>query len=250
MKWLVFTGACVVALVSLGVLAVDARNVHWEVRADGPVALCPYCRTEVHRFATVCAQCRRAIDWDAHNDPCRWCLEREDVELLKDRFTALELDEGPLPGDLARYPRAYFLDMEEGACTYCAGLGKVVEGSNGTEVNCPVCRGDGRCVACGGDRVVVTGDESAASRLDQRQALWRRALRREAMTHLPLKRALLVDEDVDLLRGYREAEQIEDEEGKNLLERARERIEGAFAALDSALQARAATLGAASPSGS
>jgi len=225
MKWLIFTGACVAVLVTLGILAVDERNVIWE----GRTPLCPYCRSELPNQAIVCKECGRSIDWVSHSETCRWCLSRKDVEHMTNLFDRLKVAKGPLPGELREFPQAYFRTMEAGACAYCGGLGKVMV--DGKEVTCPVCRGARRCIACGGDRRVELGDPVAARHLRERHAARELAERRAELTGLPLKLTLLVDQDVDALRGYVEAETLTGEQGRNLLEMARARVKRAFRAL-------------------
>lgn len=242
MKWLAFTAACVVALIALGVLAVDERDVEWEGRKP----LCPYCRVEVSFYAVACSACDRTLDWEPHKEPCRWCLQKEDVELLRDGLHALELeDDDPLPASLAEFAKPYLLAIEPGKCTYCGGLGSVLRGEE--ELPCPVCRGEENCVACGGDRVVVVGDKRAHRRRLERGRVWEEALRRERLTHLPLRRAALVDDDVEALNGQVEAEELVDEDGNNLLELARRRIERAYGALHDAVRQKGLKIPAGTP---
>ena len=223
MKWLLFTSVCVVVLVGLGILAVDERNVVWE----GRKALCPYCRAEVVYDSTVCPACDRSFDWRSHKEECRWCLDRDDVEHLLGLYRELTAT-GPLPESLAAWG-PYFEAIEAGKCTCCGGTGRVMEG--GKDVPCPVCRGDTRCIACGGTRSVVIGDEAAhrhaLERIDERA----RAQERAAVADLPIDVEMLVDEDVSALRGHVEAETLSDARGDNLLKLARARLKNAFRAL-------------------
>jgi hypothetical protein len=138
--------------------------------------------------------------------------------------------------------------MEEGRCTYCAGLGEVENGPG--EAPCPVCRGDGACVACGGDRVVIVGDPGARDRLLDRQETRNRAVDRAELTRQQVRESLLVDEDVEALRGYAEVEELSDEQDDDLLERARTRVERAFAAVKKAVESRAGAAAAATTSDS
>lgn len=225
MKWLVFTGLCVAVLITLGLLAVDERDVVWE----GRQAFCPYCRAEMPRLAVVCPKCRRSVDWTTNQEPCRWCLNRADVKHMNELFDDLQLESDPLPGALGAFTIAYFRSMDEGACTYCGGLGDVIE--NGVDVVCPVCRGGKLCIACGGDGSVTIGDEGAHTRVLERRSARELAEARAEVTGLPLKRALLTDQDVEALMGYAEAETLTDERGRNLLVRARARVKRAFQAL-------------------
>ena len=220
--WIAVTGVFVAGLVTLGVLAVDERNVVWEGRA----ALCPYCRAPLPNLAHACGECRRTVDWSPTSETCTHCLSAEDVQHLRNAFEALATKEEPLPGALAAFPVAYFDAMQPGGCVYCAGLKKVLDGGR-EKVDCPVCRSDGRCIACGGGRSVVIGDEAGHRRLLERRAVWGRARSSAELTRLAVARARLVDEDVRSLRGFLEAE----EQLGDLLLRARDRIAAAFAAL-------------------
>jgi len=223
MKWVLFTSGCVAALVALGFLAVDERDVVWEGRQP----LCGYCRAELAEQAVMCRECNRSLDWRPGSEECRWCLERKDVDHLLRLYRELG-ESGPTPESIAAYG-PYFEAISTGDCTYCGGIGKVMEG--GKEAQCPVCRGDKRCVACGGTRSVVIGDSGAHRRWLERQDAHVRAKARGSLTDLPLNDGVLVDEDVDALRGYVEAEKLSDELGRNLLEMARARMQGAFRAL-------------------
>lgn len=231
MKWLVFTGAFVAALIWLGVKAVEERDALWEGRSP----LCPYCREELNAYALACLHCRRTVDWDSTKETCRWCLSGEDVKILRDGLATLRLDKGdPLPASVAGFTRPYLLSIEPGDCTYCGGLGSVMNGRG--EMTCPVCRGRKRCIACEGGRKVVIGDKQAHQRALERKQAWEEALRREALTHLKLRREKLLDEDVKALQGFAEVEKLVDEAGDNLLVRARSRIERAFKAIHDAVE--------------
>jgi hypothetical protein len=234
MKWYVFTAACVVVLIALGIAAVDAADVAWE----GRTPVCPHCRAEVNNLAVFCSTCDRVFDWEQHTEECRWCLSRDDARHLRDVFAALDFEdeEEPYPEPLSDFPKAYFRAMEEGVCTYCAGLGHVMEGE--AKVGCPVCRGRGDCVACNGDRIVVIGSAAAHRTRIARRDDWVRAERRARLTGLPLRRSLLIDEDVKLLAGFAEAESILDERGKPLLNLARQRVREAFFALHEMMAVR------------
>ena len=242
MKWLAFTAACVVALVSLGVLAVDEPDVEWEGRQP----LCPYCRAKVEMFAIACRECDRTFDWESIREPCSWCLAPDEVELLQSRLRDLALVEGaPLPKALADYPRAYLYAIEPGACTFCGGLGTALVGEQ--ETPCAVCRGSTFCIGCAGRRTMTVGDRGAYTALLERRRRREVARARAKLTGQPVNRAELLDSDVAALSGHRHAEQIRDESGRALLERARERITGAFAALEALLAERDALAGAQEP---
>ncbi len=225
MRWLSFTGICIVAFVTLGILAVDERDVVWE--AGEP--LCPYCRAVLRPLAISCKECRRTVDWVGTTVPCPGCLDSADVDHMRDRFDALALPATTMPAWLMAFPQGYFHVMDRGACGFCAGLKQIGEAAAARP--CPVCRGDGRCVLCGGDRLVEVGSEQVHRRALERRREWAEGERREKLTHLPLQRDKLVDRDVSELRGSIEASSIRDEAGRNLVDRAREQLAAAFAAL-------------------
>jgi len=223
MKWLAFTSVVVAALVTLGIWSVVPPTVVW----DGRVPHCPSCRAEINAYAALCAQCDRSLRWTSNEEECSWCLSKEDVEYLKDSYRELNLDDGEHVGTLARFPKAYFLVMEPGACGYCAGLGKVNESE--AEVTCPICRGQKKCVGCDGDREMLSVE---------RQRLWARARARSSLTSLPVRQSRLVDQDVEALTGNVETEQIVDERGAPLLKRAQARAALAFQGLQETHRAK------------
>lgn len=220
--WIVTTAVAVTGLVALGILSVDERDVVWE----GREAFCPYCRAPLPNLALACPTCRRTFDWVPTTETCRHCLSPEDVDHLRNAFRALDGGKEPLPGALAEFPAAYFAAMQPGDCTFCAGLKEVVEGGR-DDVRCPVCRGEGRCIACGGSRSVAIGEPAGRKRLLDRRGVWERAAASAAVTRLPVNRADLLEADVRSLRGYVEAEELL----SPLLDRAAQRIRDAFAAL-------------------
>ena len=227
MKWLAFTAIVVTALVALGVLAVNERDVEWE---EGRQPHCPHCRAKVETYSVACAACDRTFDWEPNREPCQWCLSEEDVELLQDGLRALELkDDEPLPSPLADFTKAYLFAIEAGACTFCGGLGNVV--SDKEEVPCPVCRGGANCVACAGRRTVTVGAKPAHLRMLERARRWAEAKTRAELTRMPLRRGQLVDEDVEALTGFVQTETLVDENGRGLLLRARAHVRKVFAAL-------------------
>jgi hypothetical protein len=220
MKWVLFTSGCVIALVTLGFLAVDERDVVWEGRKP----LCGYCRAELPYFAVVCRECNRSLDWRSNKEECRWCLGKQDKEHLLDLYKEMK-KRGPLPESLSDL-KPYLEAIDVGSCTYCGGLGWVMDG--GKEVDCPVCRGEGHCIACGGGRSVVIGDEGAHRRWLERQDVRARAMERAEVADLPLNLEKLVDDDVGALRGYVESEELTDAGGRNLLDLAHERLKTVF----------------------
>ncbi|MHC4957427.1 MAG: hypothetical protein ACYTGN_03555 [Planctomycetota bacterium] len=238
MKWLAFVVLCVALLVSLGVLAVDEPDVAWE----GRKALCPHCRAGLEYFAVACRECNRTFDWRSRKETCRHCLDREEVKVLQDGFAALELEEDEaLPAELKGLTRPYLLAIEEGACTFCGGIGNVMaEGEKQPDKPCPICRGDGLCIGCNGDRVVTLGDRQAHLRRLERDRIWDEAVTREKLTGLTLLRGELVDDDVDALRGHAEAATLVDQSGNRLLDLARDRVRAAFVAIRNAVEKRGA----------
>jgi hypothetical protein len=236
MKWVLFTSGCVVALVALGFLAVDERDVVWEGRKP----LCGYCRAELPYHSVVCRACNRSLDWRPHAEECRWCLERKDVDHLLDLYRDIAKQEEPLPAALVAF-EPYLEAIGVGDCAYCGGIGKVMEEREAVE--CPVCRGDKHCVACGGTRSVVIGDEGAHRRALERQDERERAKVRGSVADLPLNDGALVDKDVAALRGYVEAEGLTDVHGRNLLELARSRMKDVFRAVHEETTKRAKATG-------
>ncbi|MEM8885321.1 MAG: hypothetical protein AAGD14_14730 [Planctomycetota bacterium] len=228
MKWLAYTALTVAALVGLGVWSVMPPSVAWEGRTPH----CSRCRAEVRPYSRQCADCDRSLLWVTTDEECRWCLSKEDADYLKDAYVALELEENAHVGTLRQFPKAYFVVMEPGACAHCAGLGKVQQGD--AEVTCSVCRGRKQCVGCDGDREAVIGSLGAHRAALARAEARRRALRRSELTRSPVRHSSLVDEDVEALSGYVEAEQIKDERGSPLLKRALTRAALAFEALEEA----------------
>jgi hypothetical protein len=224
MKWLAFTSACVAALILLGILAVDERDVIWEGRQPQ----CGYCRSSILYYAVVCPVCDRSLDWRASREECRWCLDRHDADHIRRLYEEVD-GRKPLPELLSEYGSRYFDSIDIGACTYCGGIGSVADG--GGKRDCPVCRGKQQCVACGGTRSVVIGDEVAHRRTLERTDARQRAQARAQAIDLPLNMVLLLDEDVAALRGHAEAESLCDEKGNNLLELARARLTAAVKAL-------------------
>ncbi|MHC4953313.1 MAG: hypothetical protein ACYTGZ_05435 [Planctomycetota bacterium] len=232
MKWLAFTAVVVVALIALGVWSVVPPNVVWEGRDPH----CPRCRSSIKFYSRLCADCDRSLDWSSQDEECFWCLSKEDVEYLKDSYRELDLDEKGHQAVMGGFSKAYFVVMEPGACSYCAGLGKVSEGE--AEVTCAVCRGQKQCVGCDGDREAVLGEEDAHNAWKERADAWERARARSELTGLPVRKSRLVDQDVEVLSGYVEAEEIVDERGSPLLKRAQARAALAFQTLEEAQRAK------------
>jgi len=222
MKWWIITSICVGALIALGVGAVDERDVVWE----GRTPLCPYCRAELPMHALVCKECNRSLDWLPVKEECAWCLDRKDADHMNDLFEEIRQSGRPLPETLAPFGAGYFR-MDEGACTYCGGVGRVVEA--GADVECPVCGGTRHCLACGGDRAVVVGAEEAHRRALARARTREDAERRARITDLPLNQSELLRGDREALQGYAEIEA--DPRCRALLEKSRTRLQQAFRAL-------------------
>jgi hypothetical protein len=225
MRWLVFTAACVVALVSLGVLAVDERDVVWQGREPH----CPYCRAPVELYAFTCKECQKSFDWVARSESCHWCLDRLEADTLRVRFEGLGSTGKPLPERLGDFHQLYFRGIEEGHCTYCGGLGTIPLNGPGEGTSCPVCFGGKRCIACGGDRRMVFGDREARKRELRRAEERAHAERRRKLSGLPIDIDELLKRDVEALRGYAEAEKLRDTLGRDtLLDTASVRVRRAF----------------------
>jgi hypothetical protein len=226
MRWLLFAAVCVAALVALGILAVDERDVAWE--RDRP--LCPYCRNELKLFALACKECRHAVDWVPRQEPCPWCLEPEEATRMRGFALDLELRGRDMPPPLREFTDAYFADIQAGDCPYCGGLGEVQE-NGGRPRRCPVCFGRRKCIACDGDRVLLRGEPAAHRRRIAREEAREAELRRARLLgHEPPLEAMLAA-DVEQLAGYVEATELRDAEGRRLVELARGKAERAFAGL-------------------
>ena len=225
MKWLVFTAACVVALVTLGVLAVDERNVYWEGREPH----CPYCRVDVAFYAITCRECRKNFDWAPRTEPCRWCLDRDEVNLLRERYKTLDKPGDSAEADLPPYA-AFVLSIEAGDCTFCGGLRK--EGWQ-----CPVCFGGKRCIGCKGDRETVVGHPAAERARQARLQERERLQRRESATGIATRLGDLLAGDVRALAGYAEAEELRDAGNRRLLQLGMDRVRRAADAVSKAARA-------------
>lgn len=229
MRWLLFAAACVAALVALGILAVDERDVVWE--RDRP--LCPYCRHELNLFALACKECRHAIDWVPRQEPCPWCLNSAEATRMRGFALDLELRGRGMPEPLREFTDAYFADIQGGDCPFCGGLGEVQQ-NGGSPRRCPVCFGRRKCIACNGDGVTLRGDPVAHRRRIERDEARAAELRRaKLLGHEPSLDAILA-EDVEQLAGHVEATELRDAEGRLLVALAREKAERAFAGLKEA----------------
>ena len=228
MKWLVFTAACVVALVALGVLAVDERNVFWEGREPH----CPYCRADVAFYAITCKECRKNFDWEPRTEPCRWCLERDEARVLRQRYETLAKP-GDLPASRPPAYAAFVMSIGAGDCTFCGGLGKIVEhGAEGQE--CPVCFNGKRCIGCKGNRETLVGHPAAQRARQARLAERERLRRRESATGIAPRLDELLAGDVSALAGYAEAEELRDAGNRRLLQLGMDRVRHASDAVSKA----------------
>jgi hypothetical protein len=164
-RWWILTLAVVGVLLLISALALDRPNVIWE---EG-VPHCPQCRTAVPHFSKRCPTCTEPYDWNpARDEDCpvsRWSLSALEARYLHERAEALGPDaaaarlvaELGLPLESAR---SYLETVGRGICGWCGGTGRDPAVTTG-ESECPVCFGRQRCVACGGDRRVKIGEESA-----------------------------------------------------------------------------------------
>jgi len=172
----------------------ELPDVVWE--DDSPY--CPFCRTDVNWYATVCYTCRREFAWRPHERDCPYCLSRGEVRRIRDRYDAdpdlyrknLEekLRELGMPPDVvaATVPDLvlHVKELKPGACLFCAGTGRwlapallqtLTEESDPLlnlalselDGGCPVCLGTGDCIGCDGDRKTEMGSEPARRAMDR-----------------------------------------------------------------------------------
>lgn len=168
MGWLVVTGLVVLTLVALSMFALDRPDVVW---AAGK-AQCPHCRSDVHPYGRRCPTCREEFDWvptsDETSPVCARCLSPAQDEWVRERRRVLgeEKAAARLAEALRVAPAAateYLAVVGRGQCGYCGGTGTDLAAAGAKDrPPCPVCLGDRRCIACGGDRRVLVGLELAA----------------------------------------------------------------------------------------
>lgn len=168
MGWLVVTGVVVLTLVALSMFALDRPDVVW---AAGK-AQCPNCRSDVHAYGRRCPSCREEFDWvptsDETSPTCARCLSPAQDEWVRERRRVLGEDKAAARlaealGVPAAAAKAYLADIGRGQCGWCGGTGHDLAAPEGKErPPCPVCLGDRRCIACGGDRRVLVGLEVAS----------------------------------------------------------------------------------------
>ncbi len=223
MKWTFFAGACVVSLITLGILAVDERDVVWEERTP----LCPHCRAELSYYSLACRQCSRTLDWTPTQEPCVWCVDRETARVMRDAYLTVRAAGEAHPERLASWSPAYFREMEAGACAHCGGQGFI--GVAGDRKFCEVCRDRKDCVGCDGSRAATIGDERARRRMMRRRHAWSEASRRAELTGQPINERALRNDDALAVAGHVEAETLAGPDGRVYLavglERARQALE-------------------------
>lgn len=206
MGWLVVTGVIVLTLVGLSVFALDRPDAVW---TEGKPA-CPHCRTDVPHFAHRCPTCREEFDWvvtpDEAQPLCTHCLSPGQEDWVRERKRALGEDAAVerVAKTFSVTPAAaaeYLGVVGRGQCGACGGTGLDVTAEGAEILACPVCFGGQRCVACGGDRRVVLGDEPAHGAIQR----YRAVVRGVDLAHTPLvaARRELKDAAALFLRRHR-----------------------------------------------
>ncbi len=172
-RWWILTLVVVAVLVLISLLAMDRPNVIW--RQGEPS--CPHCRSEVASFSSRCRTCREQYDWAAAPDEdsplSRWSLSALEAKALVDRVLVLG-DEvaatrvAEAIGVTRASATAYLKAVGRGRCGYCGGTEIALDVEPGGSAQpCPVCLGQGACIACNGDRRMRVGDEAAYRALKQ-----------------------------------------------------------------------------------
>ena len=172
-RWWILTLVLVGVLVGISLLAMDRPNVVWR---DGQPS-CPHCRSAVNAFSSRCATCEEPFDWTVAPDDdsplSPWSLSTLEAKALVDRVIALGEDVAAqrvatalgLEPDAAE---AYLDAVGRGRCGYCGGTGIALDAKPSRRSDpCPVCLGQGACIACNGDRRMRVGDEAAFRALRQ-----------------------------------------------------------------------------------
>jgi hypothetical protein len=226
-RWMLFGVGLLAVVILLTMFAMDRVNVVWE---DG-IPHCPYCRTRVREFATVCATCRQSYDWVAEVALCDLCLTGPDVTRIRTipEETRRKLFTATLGADREQRVEAlleWTREIEAGECPYCGGTGDDLFASradvpNGSKERppCPVCDGDGDCVLCDGDEKVRRGDpEAHADLLKHRDRVAN--LRGRLGTPSRSKMRSAVRDALETLRGRIEAGEVVDADGRPALQRA------------------------------
>jgi hypothetical protein len=185
MRWVLAGIGLLVVIVVFSLAALDQKNVVW-VKGTPQ---CPHCRTDVHLYASVCAGCGRAFDWETYETECTECLSELDAAYYQRRLRGHEkrleelLAESIAPASAIRDLASYAKGLRSGSCMFCGGSGRWVAsgflqasaGNGGNapddrmirlmkeslEKSCPICFGTGRCVLCGGDHLVDHAREAS-----------------------------------------------------------------------------------------
>lgn len=164
-RWWVLTLVVVGVLLLISALALDRPNVVWD---DG-VPHCPHCRSEVAFYSRLCPTCNEPYDWkvaSGEGSPLsHWSLTSLEARYLRERVDALGATLAnqrvahtlQIPLESAQ---VYLESVDRGRCGWCGGTGRDV-GLEGEDTVCPVCFGTAQCIACGGDRRILIGDEAA-----------------------------------------------------------------------------------------
>ena len=164
-RWLLMTAVIVGLLLTISAMAMDRPNVVWT--AGQPT--CPSCRSPSNMYATRCATCAVDFDWEVAPDEdspisghSLSSLEEQEVHEATSRLGADEVERrvARVLGSSRQRAKAYLSRLRQGRCGYCGGTGEDLSGQDDDE--CPVCFGQGACVASGGDGRMRLGDEQAA----------------------------------------------------------------------------------------
>jgi hypothetical protein len=162
-RWMLLTAGVVGVLLAISALALDRRDVVWT--EAGP--RCPHCRSKVERYSYRCAVCREEYDWavspEEDSPHCPYCVSAMGEQHLTQRIQALTLPvaakrAGDALGWSAEAAQAYLKALRRGRCGYCAGTWKDLRWAGPKSEECPVCFGDGACIACEGDGRLRLGD--------------------------------------------------------------------------------------------
>lgn len=182
-RWWILTLVLVAILVGISLLAMDRPNVVWQ---EGK-PFCPHCRSDVNAFSTRCPTCTEQYDWTVAQEEdsplSPWSLSALEAKALVDRI--LELGDEVAASRVAKATGlseasslAYLQAVGRGRCGYCGGTGNdLAREADEDQRPCRVCLGRGGCIACGGDRRMRIGDETAARAYQ---------VYREAVNDLPL----------------------------------------------------------------
>jgi hypothetical protein len=169
-RWWVLTLAVIGVLVLISMLALDRPNVIWA----GETPECPHCRHDVELYSHRCADCGGEFDWFAPSEDeapiSSASLSAQEAEWIRERVKVLgpEVAAQRIATDTglnAEAAAAYLASVGRGDCGWCGGTRIDLAAKDGEDAECPACFGSAHCVACGGDRRVLIGDQRAARAL-------------------------------------------------------------------------------------